>query len=102
MTRDINKRPAPTGEVSSYQDDWQRIVRQFFGDADASLAGAFSPALDVEETDNDFTLHVEIPGVKPDEVDVSIEENVLTSQAPDTEEKAREFVEKGAEVYAKA
>ncbi|MBN2176754.1 MAG: Hsp20/alpha crystallin family protein [Demequinaceae bacterium] len=78
MARDINRRPAPTGEVSPFQDDWQRIVRQFLGDADASLAGAFSPALDVEETDNEFTLHVEIPGVKPDEVDVSIEENVLT------------------------
>ena len=78
MTRDMSRRPGTSSEVASLQDDFQRMVRQVFGDGDASLAGAFSPALDVEETDNEFTLHVEIPGVKPDEVDVSIEENVLT------------------------
>lgn len=78
MTRDMSRRPGPVSEAASLQDDFQRMVRQIFGDADASLAGAFSPALDVEETDNEFTLHVEIPGVKPEEVDVSIEENVLT------------------------
>lgn len=78
MARDISRRLGPVSEAASLQDDFQRIVRQVFGDADTSLAGAFSPALDVEETDNEFTLHVEIPGVEPDEVDVSIEENVLT------------------------
>jgi len=78
MAHDISQRPGSVGHTSPFQDDLQRVFRQVFGDADASLAGAFSPALDVEETDNEFTLHVEIPGVKPDEVDVSIEENVLT------------------------
>jgi HSP20 family protein len=78
MARDMSRRFDTAGETASLQNDFQRMVRQVFGDVDASLAGAFSPALDVEETDNEFTLHIEIPGVKPDEVDVSIEENVLT------------------------
>jgi HSP20 family protein len=77
MPREL-KRVGPLGPVAPFQDDFQRIFRQAFGDADAALAGAFSPALDVEENDNEFTLHVEVPGVKPDDVDVSIEENVLT------------------------
>lgn len=61
-----------------WPDDVQRAFREFFGDADASLSGIFSPALDVEENDNEFALHVEVSGVKPDDVEVSIEENVLT------------------------
>jgi HSP20 family protein len=78
MARDVIRRLNPVGEAVSMQDDLQRMFRQVFGDSDASLAGAFSPALDVEESDDAFTLHVELPGVKPDEVEVSIEESVLT------------------------
>jgi HSP20 family protein len=76
MAREVTRRPVPA--AAPWQDDFQRIVSHFFGDADASLAGAFSPALDVEETDDGFTLHVELPGVSAADVDVSIEENVLT------------------------
>ncbi|WP_297081724.1 Hsp20/alpha crystallin family protein [uncultured Demequina sp.] len=78
MAREVIRQTAPAAAQSLWQDDFNRMVRQFLGDSDASLAGAFSPALDVEETEDGFTLHVELPGVSPDQVDVSIEENVLT------------------------
>lgn len=76
MRRDIIRPTLPA--AGPWNDDFQRIVRSFFGDAEATLDGAFSPALDVEENDDAFTLHVELPGVAADNVDVSIEENVLT------------------------
>ncbi len=76
MRRDIVRTTLPT--AGPWNDDFQRIVRSFLGDADATLDGTFSPALDVEEHDDGFTLHVELPGVAADNVDVSIEENVLT------------------------
>jgi HSP20 family protein len=41
-------------------------------------AGAFAPVLDVEEDTDHFTLHVELPGVKAQDVDITLEENVLT------------------------
>jgi len=75
MAREIT-RAVPS--ATPWNDDFQRIVRSFLGDADASLAGAFSPALDVEESEDKFTLHVELPGIAADQVDVSIEESVLT------------------------
>ncbi|MFW7413547.1 Hsp20/alpha crystallin family protein [Demequina sp. SO4-18] len=78
MAREVTRQTVPATAQSLWQDDFNRMVRQFFGDSDASLAGAFSPALDVEENEDGFTLHVELPGVTPDQVDVSIEENVLT------------------------
>ncbi|WP_157041657.1 Hsp20/alpha crystallin family protein [Nitriliruptor alkaliphilus] len=64
---------APLSEVD-------RLFRQVLGggpDA-AATAGAFAPAIDVEETEDGYTLHVELPGVPADDVDVSLEENVLT------------------------
>lgn len=78
MAREVTRQTVPATASSLWQDDFNRMFRQFFGDSDTSLAGAFSPALDVEENEDGFTLHVELPGVTPDQVDVSIEENVLT------------------------
>ena len=66
-------------DVAPMHDEMERFVRQVFGDREqASSAGAFSPALDVEEDENAFTLHVELPSIDPNDVDVSLEENVLT------------------------
>ena len=69
----------PLRNVSPLHEEMERLFRQSLGDREgASLAGAFSPALDVEEDPDGFTLHVELPGVAPEDVDVSLEENVLT------------------------
>ena len=76
MRREMIRSGIPT--AAPWPDEFQRIVRTFLADADAPLAGAFSPALDVEETDEGFTLHIELPGVAAEQVDVSLEENVLT------------------------
>lgn len=61
----------------------QREVDRLFGDAlggsgTPATAGAWAPALDVEETEDAFTLYIELPGVSIEDVDVSLEENVLT------------------------
>jgi HSP20 family protein len=72
-------RGAGLRDIAPMHDEMERMLRQVFGDRQgASPVGAFSPALDVEEDENAFTLHVELPSVDPDEVEVSLEENVLT------------------------
>jgi HSP20 family protein len=68
----------PVRDIASLQSEVERMFRQAFGGTSASPAGAFSPALDVEETEDGFTLHVELPSVSPEDVEVSLEENVLT------------------------
>lgn len=69
----------PSRDLSNLHDEVERMFRQAFGESDRpSTAGAWSPLLDVEEDTDQFTLHVELPGVEPDAVDVSLEENVLT------------------------
>lgn len=69
----------PFRDVSTVSDEMERLFRQALGSSQsAATAGAFAPALDVEETEDGFVLHVELPGVSPDDVEVSLEENVLT------------------------
>lgn len=69
---------SPGRDVSSVQDEMERMFRAAFGDRTAATAGAFTPILDVEEDDDTFILYIELPGVNANEVEVSLEENVLT------------------------
>ena len=74
----LTPRYEPFRDVSSLNDEVERVFRHVFGNGDTTPAGAFSPALDVEEDADGFTLHVELPGVAADEVELSLEESVLT------------------------
>jgi HSP20 family protein len=38
----------------------------------------WSPAVDIKETDTDFVIHADLPGVKPDDIEVTAESGVLT------------------------
>lgn len=40
--------------------------------------GFFDPACDVYETDKDMVVEANLPGVKPEKIDVNCEDNVLT------------------------
>lgn len=44
-------------------------------------------ALDVKETEADVVVKAELPGVKPEDVDVSVSEGVLTIKGENKEEK---------------
>ena len=55
-------------------------------------AHGFAPKLDVKETDDEYVVHVELPGVEEKDFDVSLEDQVLTisgeKRSEHTEEKS--------------
>ncbi len=53
-----------------------RAFDQFFGGG--SGASAWSPAVDVQESDDSITLRADLPGVDPKEVSVEVKNSVLT------------------------
>jgi HSP20 family protein len=55
--------------------DWDSL---FFGGAPARAAQSFLPAVDVVEQDKAYLLRAELPGVNPNEVDIQVENDVLT------------------------
>ena len=58
-----------------------RLLEEAFGPAASTNEESFdlwAPPCDIYETDNELVVQVELPGVKKEDVKVSIENNVLT------------------------
>jgi HSP20 family protein len=54
------------------------LLDDFFSDAVSRKQNTFVPRLDISETDNRFEINVELPGMKKDQIDVSLDNNQLT------------------------
>ena len=61
-----------------------RMLNDLFGDFDGSLqngnAASWVPAVDVLEQADAIRIAAELPGVKPEDVKISVENNVLSVQ----------------------
>lgn len=52
--------------------------------------GDFAPKMDIDETETEFTVSAELPGLKSEDVDISLHDNTLTIQGEKREEKQDE------------
>jgi len=73
----------PFRELMTLQDRMNRLFGDFFprqaGLEEESIAGGvWSPAVDIYETDNDIVLKAELPGMKQEDIQLDIRDNVLT------------------------
>jgi len=58
-----------------FQDLWRSWPQQLEGDGERSF---LRPAMDVVENDHDVIIRMDLPGVKPGDVNVEINDNILT------------------------
>jgi HSP20 family protein len=57
----------------------------------AQLANtSWAPSVDISENEKAFSLHADIPGVNPDEIEISMERGVLTIKGERNSEKVEE------------
>ena len=59
------------------------------------LASSFSPAVDIQETEEGFVLKADLPGVSKEDIEVKIENDVLTlsgKRSSATEEKENGYL----------
>ncbi len=74
----------PFRDLVSLQDRMNRIFDDAFRGArpgteeEWALGGSWAPAVDIYEQGHDIVLKAELPGVDPKDVDVRVENNVLT------------------------
>ncbi|HZQ21440.1 MAG TPA: Hsp20/alpha crystallin family protein [Terriglobales bacterium] len=72
----------PFQEFSALQNQMSRLFQSSFGDfgfgADAADVGEFVPPADIFEDDNNVELRVELPGVDEKDLNITIQDNVLT------------------------
>jgi HSP20 family protein len=74
----VKSRISPWQELETLQERLERILGGAWPTLANGDAGEWTPAVDFEETDKEFVLTAELPGMAEDEVDVEIEQNVLT------------------------
>lgn len=80
----------PWGWLNQLQGELERAP--IWGPSEGSVAtAAWAPAVDIKEEKDKFVLHADLPGVRPDETDVSMEEGVLTIKG---EKKSEAITEK--------
>jgi len=70
----------PLRELSSLQTDMNRLFNAAFDTSPAGNGRArrWTPAMDLLETDEEFVLRADLPGMTESDVSVELEDNVLT------------------------
>src|SRR5579884_2851220 len=69
----------PFREFTTLQDRMNRLFRDSYGDRDEALTtSTCAPAVDVYEDEHNITLSIEVPGIDEKDIDVRVENNVLT------------------------
>ena len=59
--------------------DLDRLFNMRFGDEDSTIAtSSWIPAVDIAEKDDHFLIEADVPGVEPKDIEVSMENGVLT------------------------
>lgn len=88
-------------EMTRFRSEMDQLFERFFGDPWESLGRPFggleewNPSLDVKETENTIEVRAEVPGVMPEDLNVTLVDNVLTVEgvkSGETERKAGEAV----------
>lgn len=72
----------PFRELSSIQNELNRLFGRTFGaeGGDELPAASWIPAVDVAESQDRFVITAELPGLGPEDVDISVENSVLRIQ----------------------
>src|SRR5215213_11474465 len=70
----------PFRELSSLQTEMNRFFNAAFDTSPAGNGGSrrWAPAMDLLETEDHFVLRADLPGLSEDDVNIELEDNVLT------------------------
>jgi HSP20 family protein len=87
----------PFQDLLAIQDEMNQLFGQVMGQgsrAKEAGARAWAPALDIAERNDAYVVTVEVPGVKPEELNITLENGVLTISGErrfETETKEEQF-----------
>jgi HSP20 family protein len=65
----------------------RREIDRLFDDTFMRDGSNWSPAVDVRENDNEISLDLELPGIKPEDVEITAENGILTVRGEKKSEK---------------
>jgi HSP20 family protein len=72
----------PVRELNTIQNEMNRLFNTFFESPNPASGGAtlrrWVPAMDLVETEEDFVLRADLPGLSEQDVNIELEDHVLT------------------------
>jgi HSP20 family protein len=71
----------PYRDMMSVRDEMNRVFNEFFGrgvnDESTWFSGAWSPPVDIYETDQALVMKAELPGFAKDDISIELKDNTL-------------------------
>lgn len=81
---------SPARELWNMQSEFDRFFNRFL-ERDAPETsyrlGAWEPAVDISETDEEYLIHADLPGLAKDDVKINYEDGVITIRGEKKQEK---------------
>lgn len=98
MRRNETRRPGRSGEFTApssifdLRSEMDRLFDSFFepGGGNGARLAPWTPSVDLSETDDRIRVTAEIPGVNVEDLDISVQGDVLTISGQKEEEKTDE------------
>src|SRR4051795_7068738 len=69
---------SPFDRLASVRDEVNRLFDFSWPSRDTGLFSGWSPALDVSDDKDNFVVTVELPGMKKEEIELSVHDGMLT------------------------
>ncbi len=81
-----------------FDREFGRMAQQFFGSADAAVAGAVAYPVDMREDDENIYVDAELPGYNKENISITLEKGVLQISAEHAEENNGNENNKGTQL----
>lgn len=94
MTKDITKHKPLFSGLSELHNALDRLFDRNFLDLEKNFPSIemthWVPKIDIKEKDNQYLIHADIPGVNPKDIDVSLDNGMLTIKGKKESETKQE------------
>jgi len=88
MQKLIRREDRPLGRFGFWNDDFDRLFEGFLAPTRVvEEAGDLVPAMDVAETEHGYVITAEMPGVRKEDINITLENGVLSIAGESREEK---------------
>lgn len=64
--------------LTAFREEMDQFLSRFMGGPEEEYPAEFAPRLDLSETDQAIEIEVDLPGVKPKDIDIQVSGNTLT------------------------